>query len=54
MKPSIPKGTRDMNPVEMQKRNFIFDTIKKQFQLFGFDSRLFLIDAWYIYFDDNT
>ncbi len=37
MKPSIPKGTRDMNPAEMQKRNFIFDTIKKQFQLFGFE-----------------
>jgi histidyl-tRNA synthetase len=37
MKPSIPKGTRDMNPAEMQKRNFIFDTIKKQFRLFGFE-----------------
>jgi histidyl-tRNA synthetase len=37
MKPSIPKGTRDMNPAEMQKRNYIFDTIKKQFHLFGFE-----------------
>ena len=37
MKPSIPKGTRDMNPAEMQKRNFIFETIKNQFRLFGFE-----------------
>ena len=27
-KPSIPKGTRDFGPVEMAKRNYIFDTIK--------------------------
>ena len=27
MKPSIPRGTRDMNPAEMQKRNYIFDVI---------------------------
>ncbi len=35
-KPSIPKGTRDFSPIEVAKRNFIIDTIKKQFQLFGF------------------
>src|SRR2546430_2664907 len=35
-KPSIPSGTRDFLPVEMQKRNFIFDTIKKYFHLYGF------------------
>jgi len=35
-KPSIPKGTRDFSPVEMVKRNYIFDTIKKVFQLYGF------------------
>jgi histidyl-tRNA synthetase len=35
-KPSIPKGTRDFSPSEMVKRNFIFDTIKKHFQHFGF------------------
>lgn len=35
-KPSIPKGTRDFSPNEMVKRNFIFDTIRSQFQLFGF------------------
>lgn len=35
-KPSIPKGTRDFSPEEMAKRNYIFDTIKKVFQLFGF------------------
>ena len=35
-KPSIPKGTRDFNPVEMARRNYIFDTIRDVFYLFGF------------------
>lgn len=35
-KPSIPKGTRDFSPNELAKRNFIFNCIKKQFELFGF------------------
>ncbi|WP_350292099.1 histidine--tRNA ligase [uncultured Croceitalea sp.] len=35
-KPSIPKGTRDFSPQELAKRNYIFDIIKNQFQLFGF------------------
>lgn len=35
-KPSIPKGTRDFSPMEMSKRNYIFDTIRKAFHLFGF------------------
>lgn len=35
-KPSIPKGTRDFSPVEMSRRNYIFDTIKAVFQLYGF------------------
>ena len=35
MKPSIPKGTRDFNSVEMARRNYIFDTIKKYFRLYG-------------------
>ncbi|WP_292946667.1 histidine--tRNA ligase [Olleya sp. UBA1516] len=35
-KPSIPKGTRDFNPEEVAKRNYIFSTIKSQFQRFGF------------------
>ena len=35
-KPSIPKGTRDFNPEEVAKRNYIIDTIKHQFKLFGF------------------
>ena len=35
-KPSIPKGTRDFSPVEMARRNYIFDTIRKAFHLFGF------------------
>ena len=36
MKPSIPKGTRDFSPLEMAKRNYIFDTIKQVYQLYGF------------------
>ena len=35
-KPSIPKGTRDFSPVEMSKRNYIFNTIREAFHLFGF------------------
>ena len=35
-KPSIPKGTRDFSPMEMVKRNYIFDTIKQVYQLYGF------------------
>lgn len=35
-KPSIPKGTRDFSPAEMAKRNYIFDTIRNVFNLFGF------------------
>ncbi|MBD5237700.1 MAG: histidine--tRNA ligase [Bacteroidales bacterium] len=35
-KPSIPKGTRDFSPIEMARRNYIFDTIKGAFRLFGF------------------
>ena len=35
-KPSIPKGTRDFSPIEMSKRNYIFDTIRAAFHLFGF------------------
>ncbi|MBN1462542.1 MAG: histidine--tRNA ligase [Bacteroidales bacterium] len=37
MKPSIPKGTRDFSPIEMAKRNYIFDTIKTVFRLYGFE-----------------
>lgn len=36
MKPSIPKGTRDFGSAEMQKRQYIFDTLKRNFQLFGY------------------
>jgi histidyl-tRNA synthetase len=35
-KPSIPKGTRDFGPQEMARRNYIFDTIKQVYQLYGF------------------
>ena len=35
-KPTIPKGTRDFTPEEMAKRNYIFDTIKDVFRLYGF------------------
>ena len=36
MKPSIPKGTRDFSPSEMVRRNFIFNTIKKVYERYGF------------------
>ena len=35
-KPSIPKGTRDFSPIEMARRNYIFDTIREVFKLYGF------------------
>ena len=35
-KPCIPKGTRDFSPVEMAKRNYIFDTIRSVYHLYGF------------------
>jgi histidyl-tRNA synthetase len=35
-KPSIPKGTRDFSPEEMLKREFIFDTIRRVFRLYGY------------------
>ena len=33
---SIPKGTRDFNPTEMNRRNYIFNNIKSFFQLYGY------------------
>ena len=36
MKPSIPKGTRDFGPQEMAKRNYILNTIKEVYELYGF------------------
>ncbi|NLN25043.1 MAG: histidine--tRNA ligase [Bacteroidetes bacterium] len=36
MKPSTPKGTRDFNPVEVAKRYYIIETIRRNFKLFGF------------------
>ena len=36
MKPSIPKGTRDFSALEMAKRNYIFDTIRSVYALYGF------------------
>lgn len=35
-KPSIPKGTRDFNPQEVAKRTYIFNTIRREFEIFGF------------------
>ena len=35
-KPSVPKGTRDFGPIEMAKRNYIFDTIREVYALYGF------------------
>ena len=37
VKPGIPKGTRDFSSAEMAKRNYIFDTIKEVFRLFGYE-----------------
>ena len=36
IKPSIPKGTRDFGPREVQKRNYIFSAIKEVFEIFGY------------------
>lgn len=36
MKPSIPKGTRDFSPLEMARRNYIFEVINRNFKLFGY------------------
>nr|WP_313114751.1 histidine--tRNA ligase [Aequorivita sp. F6058] len=36
LKPTIPKGTRDFSPEEVSKRNYIFNTIKETFSLYGF------------------
>ena len=36
VKPTIPKGTRDFSPLEMARRNYIFDTIKDVFRLYGY------------------
>lgn len=35
-KPNIPKGTRDFSPIEMAKRNYIFNTIREVYALYGF------------------
>ena len=35
-KPSIPKGTRDFGPLEIAKRNYIFNTVRRVFELYGF------------------
>ena len=37
-KPSIPKGTRDFSPEEMAKRNYIFNTIREVYHLYGFSA----------------
>ena len=36
MKPSTPKGTRDFSTLEMARRNYIFDTIRDVFRLYGY------------------
>ena len=35
-KPSLARGTRDFGPEQMAKRNFIFETIRRSFQRYGF------------------
>lgn len=36
-KPTIPKGTRDFSPVEMSRRNYIFDTVRSVFRRYGYE-----------------
>jgi histidyl-tRNA synthetase len=36
MKPSVPRGTRDFGPAEMQKRYYLFEVLRRNFELFGF------------------
>ncbi|MBT5921867.1 MAG: histidine--tRNA ligase, partial [Flavobacteriaceae bacterium] len=36
-KPTIPKGTRDFSPIEVNKRQYIMSCIKRQFELYGFN-----------------
>ena len=38
MKPSLPKGTRDFSTIETARRRYIFETIRKEFELFGYQS----------------
>ena len=38
MKPSLPKGTRDFSPIETARRRYIFETIRKEFELYGYQS----------------
>jgi histidyl-tRNA synthetase len=38
MKPSLPKGTRDFSPIETARRRYIFETIRTEFELFGYQS----------------
>ena len=44
-KPGIPKGTRDFSPVEMAKRNYIFDTIRFSTDRDSFDGELIYVDG---------
>jgi histidyl-tRNA synthetase len=37
MKISVPQGTRDFSPIEMQRRNYLFSKLREQFELFSFD-----------------
>ncbi len=37
MKPSIPKGTRDFGPAQMQKRQYVLDIVRRNFELFGYE-----------------
>jgi histidyl-tRNA synthetase len=38
MKPSLPKGTRDFSPIETARRRYIFETIRREFELYGYQS----------------
>ncbi len=53
-KPSIPKGTRDFSPVEMAKRNYIFNTIREVYHLYGFSADRNALDGNAFYLDGEV
>lgn len=53
-KPSIPKGTRDFSPVEMAKRNYIFNTIREVYHLYGFQQIENALDGNAFYLDGEV
>ncbi len=53
-KPSIPKGTRDFSPVEMAKRNYIFNTIREVYHLYRLSADRNALDGNAFYLDGEV